>query len=94
MFVVTVEFEIHVSHLDKFMSAMKQQAETSLAQEPECHRFDVCQDPDSIHRIFLYELYTDRQAFDQHLATEHFKQFDESVKSWVVSKKVNTWELM
>ena len=64
MFVVTVEFEVYSNHVENFNRAMIHQAQTSLEREDDCHRFDVCRDPAATHRTFLYEVYTDRSAFD------------------------------
>ncbi|MDE0590018.1 putative quinol monooxygenase [Halocynthiibacter sp. C4] len=88
MFVVTVEFTIKPEHLDHFLPAMQQQAATSLRVEPECQQFDVCQSSERPEQIFLYEVYDSAAAFDQHLASDHFKQFDLTVTPWVVQKNV------
>ena len=42
--------------------------------------------------MFLYEVYDDRKAFDAHLATLHFKQFDPAVAPMVASKAVRVLE--
>ena len=38
--------------------------------------------------VFLYEIYRDRAAFDLHLASDHFRQFDQRSRDLVVSKTV------
>ncbi|NIA67432.1 antibiotic biosynthesis monooxygenase [Pelagibius litoralis] len=91
MFVVTVIFEVQASAADAFRSAVLQQAENSLTREKACSRFDVCFDPQRPERVFLYEIYDDRAAFDEHLASDHFADFDRRVAPWVVDKTVNTW---
>ena len=70
------------------MPLMQTQAKNSLALEPECHQFDVCQDPDDAGTVFLYELYSDEAAFKVHLASDHFKQFDADVADLVTAKEV------
>ena len=40
-------------------------------------------------RVFLYEIYTDKAAFDAHLKTDHFLGFDQRAKNWLVQKKWN-----
>jgi (4S)-4-hydroxy-5-phosphonooxypentane-2,3-dione isomerase len=89
MYVVTVEFEIAPEHRDAFITAVKKQAADSLTLEPDCHYFDVC----LVERrgkeiVYLYELYTDRAAFDAHLASDHFIAFNEKVTPWTVEKIV------
>ena len=91
MYVVTVKFDIRAGQIGPFMKAMKQQAGNSLRLEPGCRVFDVCVDPSAENRVFLYEKYTDQNAFQAHLDSDHFKDFDAQVKPWVVDKQVETW---
>jgi quinol monooxygenase YgiN len=92
MYVVTVEFEIKPEHLEPFMKEMLANARASVEKEPGCKQFDVCADPADRRRVFLYELYTDRAAFDAHLAAGHFKAFDRTVGGWIAAKTVKTWQ--
>lgn len=91
MFVVTVRFSVHPEHADHFRAAMLEQARNSLDLEPGCHQFDVATDADNPTAIFLYELYTDKAAFDLHLASPHFEAFDKMVSPWVEHKSVQTF---
>lgn len=91
MFVVTVEFEIFAENIDQFRDEMLRQAENSLKKEQACRQFDVCFDPDSTTTCFLYEKYDDKAAFEFHLASDHFKQFDATVSHWVKTKIVRVW---
>ncbi len=93
MFVVTVEFELVPGRRAEFLPLMIENAEASKAHEPGCRHFDVCIDPESPDLVFLYELYTDRAAFDAHLATDHFKRFDEVTRCLVTHKTVRFWRL-
>lgn len=93
MLTITVEFEIEPEHAEAFREVVLAQAENSLTKEPQCRRFDVSFDPDAAGRVFLYELYEDRVAFEQHLKTDHFLSFDAAVRDWVRSKKVQSWTL-
>ncbi len=92
MFVVTVTFVVKEAHVDSFETVMRTQATNSLTLEPGCHQFDVCIDPSDHKRIFLYEVYTDKAAFEEHLRTEHFLTFDAKVQPWLLSKTVENWE--
>lgn len=94
MFVVTVSFVVAPDRVQEFTAAMLQQAENSLALEPGCQVFDVCAAPDDACSVFLYEKYTSPAAFNEHLASEHFKAFDTVVSPWVVSKTVSTWSIL
>ena len=92
MFVVTVTFVIKQEKLDEFIPVMTRQAHNSLTLEQGCLQFDVCQDQENPERVFLYEIYSDRDAFEAHLQTEHFLEFDKTVSPWTVSKIAEQWE--
>ena len=93
MYVVTVTFEVAPAAASDFLAAVRRQAENSLSREPGCRRFDVCVDPAQPQRVFLYELYDDRAAFDAHLGSPHFEAFDAEVAPLTRGKRVETWEL-
>lgn len=92
MYVVTVDFNIEPQHAAAFCREMVANARVSRDTEPGCRQFDVCALRDDPGTIFLYEVYTDRAAFDAHLATAHFRSFDAAVASWVARKTVRTFE--
>ncbi|MEM7193986.1 MAG: putative quinol monooxygenase [Pseudomonadota bacterium] len=91
MYVVTVVFDIRPDHRDEFLRAVCEQASSSIEQELDCHQFDVACSDSNPDRILLYELYTDKAAFDRHLKTPHFQAFSQRVGDMVTSKVVETW---
>lgn len=93
MFVVTVTFEAAPAQAEAFLARVRRQAADSLTRETGCLRFDVCVDPGRPGRVFLYELYTGRAAFEAHLASGHFRAFDREVAPWLEGRTVETWEL-
>ncbi|TNF89195.1 MAG: antibiotic biosynthesis monooxygenase [Gammaproteobacteria bacterium] len=92
MYVVIVEFTTHESNFEAFLARVRRQASDSLQQESDCHVFDVCVSPDRDNYVLLYEVYSDRDAFDAHLESAHFRDFDSTVAEWVGDKKVTTLE--
>mgnify|MGYP001799846413 CR=1 FL=1 len=88
MFAVTVIFDIHAGRMEDFLPLMLTNARASRDTEPGCQQFDVCREGD---RIFLYEIYDDRAAFDAHLATDHFLSFDAAVADMVAEKRLETY---
>jgi autoinducer 2-degrading protein len=88
MYVVVVEFTIKPEFAGRFRERVQQQARDSLERESECHVFDVCIDPAQDEFVLLYEVYSERGAFDAHLESAHFSDFDNSVRDWVESKQV------
>ena len=93
MLVIWVEFIIKPGFETAFLDAVRVQAANSLEGEEGCTVFDVVRDPARADRILLYEVYHDAAAFDLHLATPHFANFDALVAQMVSAKKVEKLEL-
>jgi autoinducer 2-degrading protein len=88
-FAITVDFEILEGGLDRFLALVRDNAARSVADEPGCFRFDVLVPGSGAEpRVFLYEIYADRSAFDHHLGTPHFLQFDAASRDLVRRKTV------
>lgn len=94
MFAVTVTFEAAPGRGDELLARVRRQATDSLTRETGCLRFDVLVDPERPGRVFLYELYTSRAAFDAHLASAHFRAFDREVAPMLAAKAIETWRLV
>ena len=92
MYVVVVEFEILQDRFAEFLEAVKEQARNSLNEEPLCYRFDVCLPHNEEQTVYLYEVYRDAQAFQEHLQTPHFAKFDAHVGAMIRQKSVRTME--
>ncbi|WP_417207273.1 putative quinol monooxygenase [Antarctobacter sp.] len=91
MYAVTVCFEIKPETASAFLDLIRQNARASVRDEPGCHQFDVCTDPDSPGEVFLYELYDDRAAFAAHMTTAHFISFEAASAPFVVAKAVRCY---
>ena len=92
MYVIAVTFLATEADKGRFLERVRQQARDSLEREPGCHQFDVCVDPADARRVFLYELYDDEAAFQAHLASDHFKDFDRTTTGWFDDKQVQAWQ--
>lgn len=92
MYIVAVSFDIKPEHVKDFDQAIRLQSDNSLNKESECHQFDVCRDPDDKTKIFLYEVYTNVEAFEAHRNTKHFANFSETTKDWIADKSVHCYE--
>jgi quinol monooxygenase YgiN len=78
--VVLPSFEVGETNLADFLAAARADAEASVANEPGCLQFDVFVDYEARPvRVMFYEVYTDRAAFDAHLATPHLAAFRDSL---------------
>lgn len=93
-FAVCVTFAINPKHLHAFLPLMHANAQTSQSEEPGCQRFDVLTDPTRPGDVFLYELYDDAAAFQAHLASAHFKRFDQAVADMILAKDIKTYAVV
>ncbi|MEM8540394.1 MAG: putative quinol monooxygenase [Pseudomonadota bacterium] len=91
MFVVVVTFQVKQDQMKEFLPKMLQNAEASLQNEVGCSQFDVCVDEAQSDIVFLYEVYSDRAAFDIHLSSTHFLEFDRVVAPMIETKQVQTF---
>lgn len=82
-YVVVVEFTIDSLRHKDFVETTVKSAELSLATEPGCQRFDVLVHPESPEKVYLYEIYDSRAAFDDHHNTEHFFEWQRLAKPHV-----------
>ncbi len=89
MYAVTVMFDLNPGQVQAFLPLMLENARTSREAEEGCLQFDVLPAGDS---IFLYEIYTDRAAFDVHLASTHFQRFSAQTESMIASKQITTFD--
>lgn len=91
-YVITVDFHLHAGALDPFLAMIKENARRSLEDEPGCKRFDILVQRGMPDHILLYEIYTDRAAFDVHLKSPHFLEFNKASAPYVVDKAVVEYE--
>jgi quinol monooxygenase YgiN len=94
MYIVTVIFDAVSGQADALQDALIAQAENSLRGEAACLRFDVAKDPAKPGRFFLYEIYESEAAFNAHLQTPHFLNFNEKTAEMVANKTVDRWAMV
>lgn len=82
MYALFVTIQIQPEHREAFLESMLDDARGSVNDEPGCFRFDVLQDPQDPNKIYLYEIYRDRAAFEAHLQAPHLIRWRDTVKDW------------
>lgn len=87
-FVIVVDFRLKPGGKSAFRRLIDENARASCRNEPGCRRFDVLELAAEADRIMLYEIYDDRAAFDAHVKTRHFAQFNEASAALVATKAV------
>ena len=93
-FVILVDFRLKPGAKAGFMRLIMENARASCRDEPGCRRFDVLAVPREADRIVLYEIYDDRAAFDAHLKSRHFAEFNEASAALVAAKTVTEMSLV
>lgn len=63
MYTLFVTLDVHPDKVDEFVDAISVNAAASLRDESGCLVFDVHRDVENPTRFYLYEVYTDEDAF-------------------------------
>jgi len=93
-FAITVAFELAEGAFDEFHRLITRNAAMSVALEPDCLRFDVLVPVvNSGGLLLLYEIYTDRAAFDRHLVADHYLDFEVKSRHLVHKKTVASFSV-
>ena len=93
-FVIVVDFKLKPGARQAFRKLIDSNARASCRDEPGCRQFDVLEPDGEADRILLYEIYDDRAAFDAHLKSRHFADFDSASKDMVAEKTVTQCALV
>jgi (4S)-4-hydroxy-5-phosphonooxypentane-2,3-dione isomerase len=94
-YAITVAFELHEGARDRFLDLVRTNATASLALEQDCLCFGVllpivAGQPE----VVLYEVYANRAAFDLHVASRHFAEFDAATRDMVSKKTVSQYSML
>jgi autoinducer 2-degrading protein len=92
--VIWVAFRVRPEARAEFLRLVCANAWASLRAEPGCSRFDVLPSLAESDLVCLYEIYDDLAAFQAHLATPHFKDFDCATAGMYTNKQVQSFELL
>lgn len=95
LFALTVEFDVAEGDFERFLALLRDNAARSVQAEPGCLRFDILvpENARASRTVLLYEIYTDRAAFDDHLSSEHYRNFDSETRSMVSRKLAVSFRL-
>lgn len=85
MYTVFVTLDVREERMDEFTEGILANARASLADEPGCLRFDVHRSATEPTRFHFYEIYRDRQAFEnEHRSAAHYAEWRKVVESCVI----------
>lgn len=90
-FVLIVDLQIAAGNESAVVPLMLKNAAASR-QEPGCIAFEVLRAPEDPAKIRFYEVYKDKDAFEAHQKTEHFKEWLENGVPMLASRQRSVWE--
>lgn len=82
------EIEIDPDYLDEYIAILKEEAEASVRSEPEVICIFPMFQKEHPTEIRLLEIYANREAYESHLRTPHFKRYKETTLKMVKDLKL------
>lgn len=93
-FAIIVDFQLKPGARPAFRRLIDANARASGTREPGCRQFDVLEPKDEADRVLLFEIYDDDEAFDAHVRSPHYVQFDAESAALVASKSIVRCDLV
>ena len=82
------EIEVEPTMLEEYLVFAKEVGETSTRTEPGVLTLFSMQDKSNPCKIYILEIYADREAYQSHIQTSHFKKYKEGTAKMVRSLKL------
>ena len=82
------EIEIYPDKLDEYLSFAEEVGRVSMATEPGVIGLFSMRDKSDASKVYILEVYADKEAYQAHLQTAHFKKYKEGTSSMVKSLKL------
>jgi len=93
MFAVVVTIEAVPGRAEELVSALEENARGSRS-EPDCLKWEWSRHVDDPDRFAIYEVYTSREAFLAHKASDHFAEWVEASSPCIAEKVAGQYELV
>ena len=82
------QIEVYPEKLDEYLEFAKEVGTVSMASEPGVIGLFSMQDKADPDKVYILEVYADREAYQAHLQTAHFKKYKEGTAEMVKSLKL------
>jgi predicted TIM-barrel fold metal-dependent hydrolase/quinol monooxygenase YgiN len=82
------EIEVVPEFLDEYLAFAKEVGETSVKVEPGVLTLFSMQEKENPYKIHILEIYADKEAYQSHLQTAHFKKYKEGTAKMVKELKL------
>ena len=88
MMIRMAEIEIDSSYIDEYIALLKEESEASVRLEPGVICIYPMFQKEDPTQIRLLEIYANREAYESHLRTPHFKHYKETTLKMVKDLKL------
>lgn len=88
MYCIVVKNVIKEGAREEYLAAMLPNARDSVANEPGCLVFDVLEAREEPNTFYLYEIYRDPEALQEHKLTPHYLRSRPLIADLVVEQSV------
>lgn len=82
------EIEVFPDKLEEYLSFAEEVGRVSMTTEPGVIGLFSMRDKSDASKVYILEVYADREAYQAHLQTAHFKKYKEGTSSMVKSLKL------
>ena len=87
-YVQVAEIEIDPVQLEAYRAAVQEQIEAAIRKEPGVLVLYAVAENDNPNHVRVFEIYRDRDAYESHLASDHFKKYKAATEKMVKSLKL------
>jgi quinol monooxygenase YgiN len=87
-YVQVAEIEIDPAQLEEYKAAVHEQIETAIRVEPGFLVLYAVADKNTPTQVTVFEIYADRDAYQSHLQSAHFKKYKATTEAMVKSLKL------
>ena len=87
-YVQVAEIEIDPAKLDAYRAAVQEQIDAAIRKEPGVLVLYAVSEKDNPTHVRVFEIYRDRNAYEAHLASDHFKKYKTTTQDMVKSLKL------
>ncbi|NBY65149.1 MAG: hypothetical protein EBQ70_13835 [Betaproteobacteria bacterium] len=91
-FIHTAHLKVKTNFLEQFKVRVALHASLCTDLEIGCLKFDVHQEKNDPCLFFLFEIYSENNAFELHRQSNHYLQFRSDVKDWVEHRSWWYWD--
>ena len=90
---LVVEFRTHPGRKGDFLARLATHRAKVLANEPGCRQFHVLEARDEENTVFLYEVYDDQKALEEHAGTSYFQAYRADIDPMIARRRRTVCEV-